>query len=50
MEVWWGEEQEGKRAGVQMGWDTVRGLQEEDEGVAVSFRMTTRGGPRRRRP
>ena len=35
-EVWWGEEKEGKRTGVQSGWDTVRGLQEEDDGVAVS--------------
>ena len=40
MEVWWGEEQEGKRAGVQIGLDTVWGLQEEDDGVAVSFWMT----------
>ena len=30
VEVWWGEEKEGKRTGVQFGWDTVRGLQEED--------------------
>ena len=45
VEDWWGEEQEGKRAGVQMGWDTVRGLQEEDEGVAVSFWMTDTGRP-----
>ena len=40
-----GEEQEGKRTGVQIGWDTVRGLQEEDDGVAVSFRMTDIGRP-----
>ena len=40
VQVWWGEEREGKRTGVQFGWDTVRGLQEEDDGVAVSFRMT----------
>ena len=45
MEVWWGEEEEGKRAGVQLGWDTVRGLQEEDDVVAVSFRMTDTGRP-----
>ena len=30
VEIWWGEEQEGKRARVLIGWDTVRGLQEED--------------------
>ena len=46
--VLWGEEQEGKRIGVQIGWDTLRWLHEEDNGVAVSFRMT--GGPRSRRP
>ena len=40
VEVWWGEEKEGQRTGLQLGWDTVRGLQEEDDGVAVSFRMT----------
>ena len=45
VEVWWGEEQERKRAGVQIGWDTVRGLQEEDDGVAVSFLMTDTGRP-----
>ena len=45
MEVWWGEEKEGKRTGVQFGWDTVRGLQEEDDGVVVSFRMTDTGRP-----
>ena len=39
VEVLWGEEKEGKRTGIQLGWDTVRGLQEEDDGVAVSFRM-----------
>ena len=44
-EVWWGEEKEGKRTGVQLGWDTVRGLQEEDDGVAVSFWMTDSGRP-----
>ena len=49
-EVWWGEEQEGKRTGVQMGWDTVRGLREEDEGVAVSFRMTDTGRPEEEAP
>ena len=40
VEVWWGEEKEGKRTGVQFGCDRVRGLQEEDDRVAVSFRMT----------
>ena len=45
VEVWWGEGQEGKRAGVQIEWDTVPGLQEEDDGVAVSFRMTDTGRP-----
>ena len=45
VEVWWGEEKEGQRTGVQLGWDTVRGLQEEDDGVAVSFRMTDAGRP-----
>ena len=49
-EVWWGEEKEGKRTGVQLGWDTVRGLQEEDDGVAVSFRMTDTGGPAEEAP
>ena len=43
VEVWGGEEKEGKRTGVQLGWDTVRGLQEEDDGVAVTFRMTDTG-------
>ena len=46
-EVWWGEEKEGKRTGVQLGWHTVRGLQEEEDGVAVSFWMTDSGGARR---
>ena len=50
VEVWWVEEQEGKRAGVRIGWDTVRGLQEEDEGVAVSFRMTDTGRPEEEAP
>ena len=45
VEVWWGEEKEGKRTGVPLGWNTVRGLQEEDDGVAVSFRMTDTGRP-----
>ena len=40
-----GREKEGQRIGVQLGWDTVRGLQEEDDGVAVSFRMTDVGRP-----
>ena len=39
VEVWWGEDKEGQRTGVQSGWDTVRGLQEEDDGVAVRFQM-----------
>ena len=50
MEACWGEEQEGKRAGVQIGWDTVQGLQEEDEGVAVSFRMTDTARPEEEAP
>ena len=33
-----------------MGWDTVRGLQEEDEGVTVSFRMTDTGRPEEQAP
>ena len=45
VEVWWGEEKEAKRTGVQLGWDTVRGRQEEDDAVAVSFRMTDTGRP-----
>ena len=44
-EVWWGEEKEGKRTGVQLGWDTVRALQQEDDGVAVTFWMTDTGRP-----
>ena len=44
-EVWWGEEKEGKRTRVQLGWDTVRVLQEEDDGVAVSFWMTDSARP-----
>ena len=43
VEVWWGEEKGGQITGVQSGWDTVRGLQEEDDGVAVSFWMTDAG-------
>ena len=43
MAVCWVEEQEGKRAGVQIGWDAVRGLQEEDDAVEVSFWMTQAG-------
>ena len=35
----------GAENGVQLGWDTVQGLQEEDDGVAVSFRMTDAGRP-----
>ena len=45
VEGWWGEEKEGHRTGVQLGWDTVRGLQEENDGVAVSFWMTDAGRP-----
>ena len=50
VEVWWGEEQEGKRAGVQIGLDIVQGLQEQGEGVAVSFRMTDTGRPEEEAP
>ena len=50
MEVWSGVEQEGESVGVQIGWDTVRGLQEEDDGVAVSFRMTDTGRPEEKAP
>ena len=50
VEVWWGEEEMGKRAGVQIGWDTVRGLQEEDDGVAVIFQMTDTGRPEEEAP
>ena len=45
VEVWWGEEKEGKGTGVQLGCNTVRGLQEEDDGVAESFWMTDSGRP-----
>ena len=50
VEVWSGEEQEVKRGGVQTGWDTVQGLQAEDDGVAVSFRMTDTGRPEEEAP
>ena len=50
MEVWWGEEQERKRTGVQIVWTTLRWLQEEEEGVAVSFRMTDTGRPEEEAP
>ena len=43
VEVSWGEEKEGQETGVQLKWDTVRGLQENDDGVAVGFRMTDAG-------
>ena len=33
-----------------MGWDTVWGLQEEDEGVALSFRMRDTGRPEQEAP
>ena len=45
VEVGTGEGKEGKRTGVQLGWNTVRGLQEEDDGVAVDFLMTDTGRP-----
>ena len=46
MELWWeGGGHEGSRAGVQIRWHTVRGLPEEDDRVAVSFRMTDTGRP-----
>ena len=45
VEVWWEEEKEGKGTGVQLGWDIVRGLQEGDDRVAVSFWMTESGRP-----
>ena len=45
VEVWWEEENEGRRTGALLGWETVRGLQEEDDGVAVSFRMRDTGRP-----
>ena len=45
VEIWWGEEHEGSRAGVRIGWDKVRGTQEEDDGVAVTFQMTDTGRP-----
>ena len=50
MGIWWGEEPEGERAGVRIGWDMVRGLQEEDDGVAVSFWMTDTGQPEEEAP
>ena len=45
VEVCLGDGQEGKRAGFKIGWDRVRGLQDEDHGVAVSFWMTDTGQP-----
>ena len=33
-----------------MGWDTIRGLQEENEGLAVSFRMADTGRPEEEAP
>ena len=41
---------EGIPTEVQMGSDRVRGLQEEDAGVAVSFRMTDTGRPQKEAP
>ena len=43
VEVWWGEEHKWSRTAFQITWDTVRGLREEDDGVAVRFRMTDKG-------
>ena len=42
--------QEESRAGVQIGWDTVRGSHEEDDGLAVSLWMTDTGGPAKGAP
>ena len=50
MEIWCGEEHEGNRAGVQIGRNTVRGLREEDDGVAVSLPMTDTGRPAEEAP
>ena len=50
VEVWWGEEEDGQRTGVQLGCNTVLGLQKEDNGVAVSFRMTDAGRPDKEAP
>ena len=50
VEVCWGEEEEGMRTGVELGWDTLQGLREEDDGVAVSFRMTDTGRPEEEAP
>ena len=50
IEVWWEEEQEGKRAGDDIGWDKVQRLQEEDDGVALSFRMTDTEQPEEEAP
>ena len=40
-----GKEDQGSRAGAQTGSDTVRGLQGEDDGVALSFRLTGMSQP-----
>ena len=50
VEVLWGDEQERKRAGAQIGCNTVRGLQEEDEGVALIFRMKDTRRPEEEAP
>ena len=50
MEVWWGEEQQGKTTGVRMGSNTGRGLREEDDGLAMSFRLTDTGPPEEEAP
>ena len=49
-EVLWGEEQEGKRAGVLVEWDTVQGPQEKDGGMALRFRMTDTNRPKEEAP
>ena len=43
LEVWWGVALLVCTAGVQMGWDMVRGLREEDECVAINFRVFDTG-------
>ena len=50
MGAWWGEVQERENTGVCIGWDTVRGLQEGDDGVTVSFWMTDTGRPEEEAP
>ena len=43
MEVWCWEEQVLDRAGVQISFNTVTGLQEENNGVALSFQVPDTG-------